>query len=152
MMVTCHPFAQILKLSGLMCFLKVFKLNLFSPWNTSILKLLYFYMLVTVLTSLKTLSVLFKYNFCMWVKWSWMHFYGLKAFRSCKNLNKLQYYCDAVIYLLAEEHLVPYQLGLCGNSCILGEVVYLVHICGRLWQNLLDLTGSWGSLLLVIKS
>ena len=63
MMGMCHPFAQIYKLAGLMCYIKAFRLNSLSPQKTSMLKHLDLYMLLTVFNYLMILSVLFEVQF-----------------------------------------------------------------------------------------
>ena len=63
MMGTCRPFAHMFTLAGLMCSLKAFRLNLLSPWKTSMLKPLAFYMLLTVFNYLTILSALFEMQF-----------------------------------------------------------------------------------------
>ena len=63
MMLMCSPFAQMFKLTGIMCYLKAFRLNSLSLWNTSILKPLSLYMLVTVLNYLMILLAIFEVQF-----------------------------------------------------------------------------------------
>ena len=63
MMGICCPFEHILKIAGLMCPLKVFKLNSLYPRNMSMLKPLALYMLVTVFNYLMILFVLFEIKF-----------------------------------------------------------------------------------------
>ena len=63
MMVMCLPFAQMFKLSGVMCSIKVFMLNYLSPCNTSMLKPFSLYMLLTVFNSLMIFSALFEIKF-----------------------------------------------------------------------------------------
>ena len=55
-MGTCSAFVHRFKPAGMMCSLKSFMLNLFSPLYTNVLKPLSFYMLVTVWSSLVILS------------------------------------------------------------------------------------------------
>ena len=59
----CRPFAHMFTLDGLMCSLKEFRLNLLSPWKTSMLKPLDFYMLLTVFNYLTIFSALFEMQF-----------------------------------------------------------------------------------------
>ena len=63
MMIMCRPFAHIFKLSGLMCSLKAFMLNLFSPCKTPTLNRLALYIFLNVFNYLMILSVLFDIQF-----------------------------------------------------------------------------------------
>ena len=48
------------------------------------------------------------------------------------NQNRVRFSRGSAIYLLGVEPLALSCIGFCVISCLLGEVVWLAHICGRL--------------------
>ena len=102
-----------------------------SLCKTSMLNPLALYMLLTVLNYLTILSAFFGMQFSAVIKVVLNYFVWRKYIMFVlKNQYKVPCSCDAEIYLLSLETLVRSHLGFCGALCLLGEVVWIVHIFG----------------------
>ena len=88
------------------------------------------------------IRVLLNLIFCFEESYLGWLFMEERNFVHIKNPNRVWCSCDEVIYMLTVKTLVISRMGFYGVSCLLWEVVWLVHICGRLWHNLLDLAGQ----------
>ena len=88
------------------------------------LKLIALYMLLNMFNYVIILSALFEIQSSAVRKVILDYFLWSKfILLILKNQNIVRCYCDAAIYLLALEPLVPSQMGFCGVSCLLGEVI-----------------------------
>ena len=97
------------------------------------LKPLALYMLLTLFDSLMMLSELFEVNFSAVSKFILDDFVWSKGTPFIlKNENRARCSCGAAMYMLVVKPLAPFWIGSCVVSCLLGKLVWMVHICSEI--------------------